>query len=109
MMEIIVLLIATLALFAAALIYRAKPMPQDTGFTGDKVHVLIGLYGLILNEVKVFTDGSLAIKEAKELAKSYDCKERTEKNVDFFATNDEGDNEVHLWCNVEVIGHVTDS
>lgn len=65
-----------------------------------KVHVVIGLYGGVLDEVKVFTSDEKATQFERELCEKYgipfDPKEREEYQ-------EYGEHEVHHWVDIEVI------
>lgn len=63
-----------------------------------QVHVVVGLYGMILSDLTVWTDREKAIAHANELCEGYDCKPMEEDCSEdlFFAMDDKRENEVHI-------------
>lgn len=80
------------------------------GKDSDVCHVLIGILGLLVENVEVFADVDEGLERARELAESFKCKVNKDDEkpsastmpLGFYATDEEGLNEVHLWINVEI-------
>jgi len=71
------------------------------------VHVVIGLYGGILEDVTLWTDKEAAMAKARELCENYEvepCEDSSfeDREHQFFATDDQAENEVHLHYDQEV-------
>ncbi len=73
----------------------------------ERVHVVIGLYGMLVDSVTAWDDADRAMQKAKDLCEIYNAHPRDESSFEdrkgiFFAMDEQRENEVHVYFDLQV-------